>query len=361
MLSLGQIELLVHLKKFSVANQAACLRVLDTGKTQQEEKLLYSLRPLVKNKYISRRKDGLYSLLGAGQEWTEHIQPLLKSGGDCHGRKRVNQVSHMAALLGWYGIPTAAVYPSEGQNCFIPSAIWRTVRSGLISTTRFLGILFYRGMRLAVYNIGDGNYEWQSWAECSLHFHHYGTRETRATGILLVCDDGLGIELGKKIVRNTLRHRDRLLRSWHTRRESDKRCPYATTTPVRVRAEYQHAYLAEQSQIMEILNRAAVGRTIFRNMHQRLGVPLPRLIEEYVHRKPERHYINISQDLLALAFFCKIVQEYEEFQKMGLPLYACEHHLHLPEKCAEWGTFLKLPHENHILSEGEIAWLTTSN
>lgn len=43
-------------------------------------------------------------------------------------------------------------------------------------------MLICKGERLAVYDIGDGTMEWQTYAECSLHFRDYGTRQTRDTG-----------------------------------------------------------------------------------------------------------------------------------------------------------------------------------
>lgn len=146
MLNVGQINLLVHLKRFAVAKRETCLLALDNEKTQNKDKLLYYLRPLVKNGYISRRSDGLYGLLHKGAELVSHIKPVLTVGGDEAGRRRVAEVSHMAALMAWHGIPTVTTIPHNGQNGFVPSAIWRTLRNGIISTTRFLGVLFYKNV-----------------------------------------------------------------------------------------------------------------------------------------------------------------------------------------------------------------------
>lgn len=306
MLNTKQISLLVHLKRFAVADKDTCLLVLDTLKTRNKEKLLYSLRPLVKNGYISKRKDELYGLLNPGKELTEHIKPILTTGGDAGGRHRVAEISHMAALLGWHGIPTISSIPENGENGFIPSTIWRNLRSGLISTTRFLGILIYNDLRLAVYHIGDGNYEWQIRAECSLHFWHYRSKETELTGILLVCNDGCSVAVGKKIIRHTLRERKTLLKE--SRYQHPKPTKYSKR-PVRVRADYKHAYLAEEREIMDVLQAAEQG--------------------------------DKWCDLLYLAYFYNKVKQRPEK----------DHHLHLPERHAEWGSFLKLPVTVHVIPE----------
>lgn len=363
MLNEGQIRLLAHLKRFKVADKDACLLLLDTDKTRNKDKLLYSLRPLVKNKYISKRSDNLYGLLQKGAEMVDHVNTVLTVGGDAAGRRRAAEVSHIAALLGWHGIQTATEIPQVGQNCFIPSAIWRNLRSGLISTTRFLGILFYEGMRLAVYNVGDGNYEWQMRAECSLHYKRYDAPEKRATGIFLVCNDGCGLEIGEQIVRRTLWERKTLLK--RSLRENNKRVPYGKA-PIRIRAEYQYVYLAEQSEVMDVLRMADASKIAYSNMSVRLGVSVPDYPDtNFINGTPEVHQINICCDLLALAFFYNDVKQHVLSIEKGiyerLHMPESQYHIYLPEKYAEWGSYLKLPVTVHILTEEEIQWLTESN
>lgn len=360
MLNAGQINLLVHLKRFSVADQKTSLLALDTEKTQNKDNLLYSLRPLMKNGYISKRKDGLYGLLSPGKELTEHIHPILTIGGDAGGRHRAAEVSHMAALLNWHGIPTIPFIPPDGQNGFIPSAIWRTLRSGLISTTRFLGVLFYNELRLAVYHIENGDYEWQLRAECSLHFWNYNTSETRLTGILLVCDDGCAVETGKQIIRHTLWERKVLLEESRSQRTDPVRY---SMKPIRLRADYKHSYLAEESEVIEVLRLAKSDKTAFerfKDMHSGSVAGKRECRFAFYPDSSNHHYLSISHDLLFLAYFYdgvkrKVQSDSRMTHKRSDECYT--NHLYLPERLAEWGTFLKLPVTIHPLNEEEIRCL----
>ena len=56
----------------------------------------------------------------------------------------------------------------------------------------------------AVYDIGDGTMDWQLRAESSLFYHKYGSFETKADGMILVCADGRRNEIAKQIIRHPL-------------------------------------------------------------------------------------------------------------------------------------------------------------
>lgn len=360
MLNAKQINLLAHLKRFAVADQDTCVLALDSDKTQNKDKLLYTLRPLVKNEYISRRSDELYGLLHKGTELVSTIKPIITAGGDTGSRKRVVEVSHMAALLGWHKIPTVTSIPPDGQNGFIPSAIWRTLRNGIISTTHFLGVLFYNDLRLAVYHIGNGDYDWQLRPECSLHFSHYDEYGLRLTGILLVCNDGCGVNVGKQIIRRTLWERDTLLKRSYCQNTRPVRY---STSPVRVRADYKHAFLAEEHEIPDVLRMAERDETSFERFAQTVDGGIGGLGHRFAVESNKHHYLSISNDLLHLACFYSDVKRQEKGIKENWYIFnhgeQSEHHLHLPERYAEWGTFLKLPVTIHPLTEEDIHCLTT--
>ena len=91
------------------------------------------------------------------------------------------------------------------------SACWRNIAPGVLSTTRFVGMLLAGQERLAVYDIGDGSMEWQVRAEGSLFYTKYGSYETKATGMILICEDGKGNKAAKNIIRQTMWSRRRLL------------------------------------------------------------------------------------------------------------------------------------------------------
>ena len=144
-------------------------------------------RPLTKNKYLSKRKDGSVSILSKGRALFPEVKPLIAAGGGAGEIRRVIEVSRMAALMEKNGVPSVGNIPASPEPCFIPSACWRSIASGILSTTRFTGILAAGEHRLAVYDIGDGAMDWQTRAEGSLFYTKYGSYETKATGMLLVC------------------------------------------------------------------------------------------------------------------------------------------------------------------------------
>ena len=127
----------------------------------------YLFRPLTKNKYISKSKDGIVRILEKGREYAEIKEPLITLGGSKQSRQRILQVSRMAALLEKNGVYITGEVPEEKYPYFIPSACWREIAPGILSTTRFLGMLLAYGRKYAIYDIGDGSMEWQVRAESS--------------------------------------------------------------------------------------------------------------------------------------------------------------------------------------------------
>ena len=119
-----------------------------------------------------------------------NIKPLISAGGGEQSIQRVMEVSRMAVLMEEHGILAVAEVPESRQPVFIPSACWRNIAPGILSTTRFTGMVLAGKEKLAVYDIGDGSMEWQVRAEGSLFYTKYGSYETKATGMILICEDG---------------------------------------------------------------------------------------------------------------------------------------------------------------------------
>ena len=136
MLNVSQMRVLVHLKQYGVANQETCFKFLDD----------YKLRPLIRNKYISHHDD-MYRLLKKGFEQTAHIQPLVTISGNAKVIERALHTSYIAALYAKMGIDSSGVFMG---NTFISFNKWREIRDGIISTTRFHGMLIHNHVRLAV-------------------------------------------------------------------------------------------------------------------------------------------------------------------------------------------------------------------
>ena len=177
MLNENQLKLLRHLARFNLLDYPSCLDMLSTNENESRTALSYAFRPLTKNRYVSKNKRGCVSILSKGRALFPELEPLLSAGGGEQTKQRIMEVSRMAALMEEHGVPVLADRQEWEAPYFIPSACWRRIAPGILSTTRFTGMLMAGKHRLAVYDIGDGAMEWQvraRRARCS-------TRGTAAT------------------------------------------------------------------------------------------------------------------------------------------------------------------------------------
>lgn len=249
----NQLYLLRHLARFQLLSYSDCLELLDTGGTKDLTALSYAFRPLTKNKYISKQRDGGVSILAKGRALFPETEPLISTGGGAVERRRVMEVSRMAALMERNGVPVVEEPIDTDQPYFIPSACWRKIVPGILSTTRFAGMLIMEEDRIAVYDIGDGRMEWQGRAEGSLFHPRYGTYEVQATGMLLICQDGVRNSVAEQIIRYTMWQRRQLLRD---RRPSQRERPVRwSRAPIRLRKLYGQVYLTTPARFRQDLNR----------------------------------------------------------------------------------------------------------
>ena len=194
----NQEILIRHLIRFHILDYESCLQVLDTENTGDKVALSYVFRPLTKHKYIIKDKNGIVSILKKGKELFPNEAPLISIGGGTQSRNRILQVSKVAAMLEKVGVEITGERYDMDEPQFIPSACWREIAPGILSTTRFAGMLLAYGKKYAVYDIGDGTMEWQVRAESSLFYRKYGSYETRADGMILICNNGMREEVAKK-------------------------------------------------------------------------------------------------------------------------------------------------------------------
>lgn len=152
----NQLKLICHLAQFNLLDYPHCLEFLKTEEVSDRVGLSYAFRPLTKNGYLARCGDGMVSILAKGRSLFPDTKPLITTGGGGRGAERVIEISRMAALMEKNGILVAAKPPQEDKVCFIPSACWRNIAPGILSTTRFVGMLIGEGQKLTVYDIGDG-------------------------------------------------------------------------------------------------------------------------------------------------------------------------------------------------------------
>ena len=95
----NQELLLAHLAQFNLLSYEDCLELLKMPNQKERRNLSYAFRPLTKNGYVSKSKDGCVSILAKGRALFPEITPLISAGGGEQERKRVMQVSRMAMWM----------------------------------------------------------------------------------------------------------------------------------------------------------------------------------------------------------------------------------------------------------------------
>ena len=212
----NQLNLIRHLIRFNLMSYEDCLSFLDTEKTGDKVALSYAFRPLTKNKYLSKNKKGVVTVLKKGRALFPEDVPLISTATGTVAQQRVMQVSRVAMWLEKCGVPAYGELQDREESYFIPSACWRNIVKGILSTTRFAGMLLAYGKRYAVYDIGDGTMEWQIRAEASLFFSIGHRYFTKADGMILICEDGKRNVIAKQIIRHTIWGRKTLLKEHYS-------------------------------------------------------------------------------------------------------------------------------------------------
>lgn len=304
----GQFRLLRHLARFQILDYESCLKMLDTSNTGDMVKMSYLFRPLTKNKYISKSKDGIVRILEKGRAYAGIKKPLITLGGAEQSKQRVLQVSKMAALLEKNGVRIAGEVPEEKDPYFIPSACWREIAPGILSTTRFLGMLLAYGKKYAIYDIGDGSMEWQVRAESSLFYTRYGSYNTKADGMILVCDDDKRKQIAENIIRQTMWNRKSLLDNHYSERNKPVRF---SRSPIKLRTQYEHVYLTTPARLGKDLKAIYQEEyMITHTVEQGTRLQDPKLGD--IEKWPERYFINPAYDLLKLVYFFSAVKTANE-------------------------------------------------
>ncbi len=65
-------------------------------------------------------------------------------------------------------------------------------------------MLLAYGKKYVIYDIGNGSVEWQVRAESSLFYTRYGSYETKADGMVLICKDDKRDAVATNIIRPDL-------------------------------------------------------------------------------------------------------------------------------------------------------------
>ncbi len=117
-----QLNLVRHTIRFPVTDYLDCLEILGGTEGGDRVKLSYAFRPLTKNEYLAKRKDGSVTVLAKGRALFPEEKPLISAGGGAAERQRLMAVSRTAALMERNGVPATAAEPEGPEPQFIPSA-----------------------------------------------------------------------------------------------------------------------------------------------------------------------------------------------------------------------------------------------
>lgn len=315
----NQLRLIRHLVRFGRLDYPSCLKILDWGDGKDSTTLSYAFRPLTKYDYLSKDREGVVTVQAKGKRLFPNERPLVTLSGNGADRRRSISVSRTAALLEYHGIPAYSQIVDTQEPYFIPSARWRKISPGILSTTRFVGMLMMDSRRLAVYDIGDGTMGWQLRAELSLFRERYRGTPTKATGMLLICDEVHRVNVATNIIRHTVWDRRRLLQVSY---QSDPDRPLSISkAPIRVRAEYNHVYLTTPSRLKDSIFRIRYEDYFIsklRGDHTPLHDPPLGEFEAW----PQRWYVNLTTDLLKYTYFFAKVKDQQDinepyFQKLN--------------------------------------------
>lgn len=305
MLHENQLKLIRHLARFQLLDYTSCLHILDTAGTGDKTALSYVFRPLTKHKYLTKRKDGTVAILAKGRALFPELKPLISVGGGSKETRRIMEVSRMAMLMEDAGVPCVGTLPNDPRPHFIPSACWRKIAPGILSTTRFVGMLLAYGERLAVYDIGDGRMEWQVRAEGSLFYTKYGSYETCATGMIFVCQSHVRNKVAKRIIQQTMWHRRQLLSTHFTERDKPVRW---SRSPIKLKAQYEHVYLATPETLSINLRRIlSEKQTIEKQRGDAAELNDPAQGDYEIW--PYRYFANPATDLLKFVYFFSAIRE----------------------------------------------------
>ena len=322
-----QLNLIRHLAQYEILDYESCLRMLDTTKTNNRMALSYAFRPLTKHKYLKKHKSGVI-ILAKGRALFPDVKPLVTLGGGATGMQRVNMISRVAMVMRGAGFPSCAS-PSESEEaCFVPSACWCKIHKGILSTTRFAGILLLDDHRLAVYDIGDGSMEWQLRAERSLFRHNFHEKETNATGMLFICDEDKRLKAAKAIIQETMWRRKHLVSNKSVSRR-DKPVRYVRT-PIRLASQYERVYLTTWGTIENIITAISAEAEIIPRLqgkHPDCQTPDQGDFEAW----PYRTFVNIATDLLKHVYFFAALKSSTLLRNQGHS-FELRHSIVLPKR-----------------------------
>ena len=92
----NQLNLILHLIRLNIMSYEDCLKFLDTENTGDMIAMSYVFRPLTKNGYVVKGKDGVVAVLQKGRDLFPEEGPLISVAS--RGKSRLRVLPYPAAL-----------------------------------------------------------------------------------------------------------------------------------------------------------------------------------------------------------------------------------------------------------------------
>ena len=95
----NQLNLILHLIRLNILSYEDCLKFLDTENTGDMIAMSYVFRPLTKNGYVAKSKDGIVTVLQKGRDLFPEEGPLISVASRGKSRLRVLHVSRVCMWM----------------------------------------------------------------------------------------------------------------------------------------------------------------------------------------------------------------------------------------------------------------------
>lgn len=109
------------------------------GRCQRSHGIILCILAICKKQVSFIKMRMIVCILAKGRALFPELTPLISTGGKDSDRRRVMKICRMAALMEHNGIPAVANRKNSETPYFIPSACWRRIASGILSTPASLG------------------------------------------------------------------------------------------------------------------------------------------------------------------------------------------------------------------------------
>ncbi len=225
-----------------------------------------SIRRLIADKKLNYRTDELYSLKKKVIDTYFDIEPYYTVNGNPSVRKRLAEVSRIAASMFAKG---AAYNYYQDRISFACSTVWKALNPAVSSTSRFAGVLNLCKERYAVYDVSDEFLSWHLHAEESLFTETPPERKLSLDGVIMLTT--------KNVLEQTIAIVGRTAKCKRLKIQKNKPYPTIGYAPLVVSRELKKVYLLSYPEFANQISNAFLynnSEVLRRNLHRELDIEM---------------------------------------------------------------------------------------